>query len=91
MKKTKLSQKEIKANIIVTRTTLCSQKIKFCMQKKFFEKCLFAFEIRFAVEKKKQKVFGPNFQNYLKNFCVAIKKCQSYNFHIWELYDKHFF
>ena len=33
----------------------------------------FAYEIRFAV-KKKQKIFGPNFQNYLKNFCVAIKK-----------------
>ena len=44
------------------------------MQKTFFEKCLFAYEIRFAVEKKKQKVFGPIFQNYLKIFCVAIKK-----------------
>ena len=34
------------------------------MQKKIFGKCLFAYEIRFAVEKK-QKNFGPNFQNYL--------------------------
>ena len=42
----------------------------------FFEKCLFAYEICFAIEKK-QKVFGPNFQNYFKIFCVAIKKCHS--------------
>ena len=44
------------------------------MQKNFFEKYLFAYEIRFAIEKKKQKVFRANFQNYLKSFCVAIKK-----------------
>ena len=49
-------------------------KKKICMQKFFFEKCLFAYEIRFAVEKKKRKIFGPNFQNYLKFFCGAIKK-----------------
>ena len=39
-----------KAIIIVSRTTLCTQKIKFCMQKFFFGKCLFAYKIRFAVE-----------------------------------------
>ena len=43
-------------------------------KKNFFEKCLFAYEIRFAVEKKNKTFFGPNFQNYFKNFCVAIKK-----------------
>ena len=32
--------------------------------KKFSKKCLFAYEIRFAVEKKNKKIFGPNFQNY---------------------------
>ena len=34
--------------------------------KVFFEKCLFAYEYRFAVEKKFKKIFGPNFPNYLK-------------------------
>ena len=39
--------------------------------------------------KKKQKNFWAKFSKLL---CVAIKKkCQSYTFHIWELYDKHFF
>ena len=41
--------------------------------------------------KKNKKIFGPNFQNYLKIFVSPSKKCQPYNFHIWELYDKHFF
>ena len=44
------------------------------MQKKVFSKnvCLRTkFDLRL---KKKLKVFGLNFQNYLKNFCVAIKK-----------------
>ena len=45
------------------------------MQKKNFEKCLFAYEIRFAVEKKKQKKFlGQIFKITWKIFCVAIKK-----------------
>ena len=86
--KKNLSEKKIKANFIVSRTTLCTQNIKFCMQKKICEKCLFVYEIRFAVEKKNKKIFGPNFQNY---FAKLSKKCQSCNFHIWELYDKGFF
>ena len=32
------------------------------------------------------------FSKLLEKFFVSpSKKCQSYNFHIWELYDKHFF
>ena len=85
------SQKKIKANIIVSRTTLCTQKIKFCMHKNFFEKCLFAYEIRFAVEKKNKKFLGQIFKITWKSFVSPSKKCQSYNFLIWELYDKHFF
>ena len=52
-------QKNIKANIIVSRTTLCTQKIKFCMQKKFFSfgKMFVAYEIQFAVEKKLGQIF----------------------------------
>ena len=51
-------QKKIKANIIVSRTTLCTQKINFCMQKKFFFRKIFvAYEIRFAVGKKLGQIF----------------------------------
>ena len=81
--KKKLSEKKIKANFIVSRTTLCTQNIKFCMQKKNFEKCLFAYEIRFAVEKK-TKIFGPNFQNYLKKLFVSpSKKCASHTIFLY--------
>ena len=37
--------------------------------------------------KKKQKKFWANSKFLFRHQ----KKCQSYNFHIWELYDKHFF
>ena len=93
--------KRKKANIIVSRTTLCSEKIKFCMQRKIFGKCLFAYKIRFAVEKKTKKKWGKNSKFFqcvaIKNFvtpskfCFAIKKFQSYYFHIWKLYGKKFF
>ena len=50
-----------------------NKKLNFACKKNFFGKSLFACKIRFAVEKKKKKLWG-NFQNYLKkNFCVAIK------------------
>ena len=42
-------------------------------KKKIFEKCLFAYEIRFAVEKKTKKILGQIFKIF-KIFCVAIKK-----------------
>ena len=62
------------------------------MQNFVFEKCLFAYENRFAIEKKNQKNFWAKFSKLLEKFFVSpSKKCQSYNFHIWELYDKHFF
>ena len=42
--------------------------------------------------KKKQKKFWAKFSKLLEKFFVSpSKKCQSYNFHIWDLYDKHFF
>ena len=59
--KKKLSEKKIKTNFIVSRTTLCTQKKYILHAKIFFKKCLFAHDIRFAVEKK----IGPNFENYL--------------------------
>ena len=39
--------------------------------------------------KKNKKFLGQIFK--ITSKLLAIKKCQSYNFHIWELYDKHFF
>ena len=53
------------------------------MQKENFEKCLFAYEIRFAVEKKTKKFFGPNFQNYLKNFLCRHQKNASHTIPIY--------
>ena len=44
------------------------------MQKEIFEKCLFAYEIRFVFEKKTKKFLGQIFKLTLKIFCVAIKK-----------------
>ena len=74
----KLSQKKIKANIIVTRTTLCTQKkINFACKNFFFEQCLFAYEIRFAVEKK-TKSFWARFSKLLKNFLCRHQKNASY-------------
>ena len=46
------------------------------MQKIFFEKCLFAYEIRFAVEKKCWAKFS-------KLLCVAIKKNASHTLSIY--------
>ena len=58
-------------------TTLWTQKIKFCMQKKsfFFGKCLFEYKIRFAL-KKKLKIFLGDFK-FQKLYMG--------------LHDKHFF
>ena len=58
------------------------------MQKIFFEKCLFAYEIRFAVEKKTKKVLGQIFKITL---CRHQKKCQSYTFHLWNCMISIFF
>ena len=42
--------------------------------------------------KKKQKIFWAKISKLLEKFFVSpSKKCQSYNSHVWELYDKHFF
>ena len=60
---------------------------KFCFRKMFV--C-----VRKSIcdWKKNQKNFWAKFSKLLEKFFVSpSKKCQSYNFHIWELYDKHFF
>ena len=54
-------------NISVSRTTLCTQKNYFCMQKSFLENVCLRTKKRFAVEKKSKK-------NFEAIFCVAIKK-----------------
>ena len=58
-----------------------------CMQK-FFGKMLLKYKLRVD--------FGGAISKFLsfllnqKLFVVAIKSCLSYDFHIWELYDKLF-
>ena len=78
-----------KDSFIVSRTALCTQTTNFCMQKKFSKNI--SVQNSICGWKKKQKNFGAIFQNYLKKFCVAIKKCLSYSFHIRKLCGKYFF
>ena len=52
------------------------------MQNFFFKKCLFEYENQFAVEKKKQKIFGDNFKNTSKNFCRRHQKNASHTIFI---------
>ena len=59
-----------------------TKKLNFACKIFFFEKCLFAYEIRFAVEKTK-KIFGPDFQNYLKNFLCRHQKNASHTISIY--------
>ena len=70
-----MKRKGKKSNISISRTTLYTQKNKFCMQFSFFKKCLFEYKNQFAVEKKTQKIFGGNFKITCRQiFVVAIKK-----------------
>ena len=52
-------KKRKKSNISISRTTLYTQKIKFCMQnlKNVFKNCFLGYENQFAVENKNTKVF----------------------------------
>ena len=61
--KKKLSEKKVKANFIASRTTLCTQNIKFCMQKFFFSKnvCL-RTKIDLRLRKKTKKFLGQIFK-----------------------------
>ena len=54
----KIKWKKSKAKIIVSRTTLCTQKIKLCMQKKFFRKMLFCVQKSIYVWKNPKKFLG---------------------------------
>ena len=46
-----------KKNIIVSRTTLCTQKIKFCMQKKVFGIVCLRTKFDLQLKKKNKKKF----------------------------------
>ena len=70
-----------KINISISRTTLYTQKIKFCMQNFFSKKCLFEYENHFAVEKKQKKIWGQ-FQK--KKFCCRHQKNASHTISIYE-------
>ena len=58
------------------------KKLNFACKIFFFKKCLFEYENQFAVENKHKKMFGGNFKNTSPS-----KKCYSYIFPIWKLYD----
>ena len=59
-----MKRKEKKSNISISRTTLYTKKIKFCMQNFFsLKKRSFEYENQFAFEKKTQQIFGGNFKN----------------------------
>ena len=66
-----------KSNISISRTTLYTQKIKFCMQIVFFSKNVsLNTKINLRLEKKTQKIFWGQFQKYLQKFLSSpSKKC----------------
>ena len=86
--KKNLSEK--KANIIVFRTTLCTQKIKFCKQKEFSENvCLRTkFDLRL---KKKQKNFWGKFSKLLEKIFVSPSKNASHTISMSGIVWKAFF
>ena len=65
-----------KANIIVSRTGLryAHKKLNFAYKIFFFEKCFFAYKIRFAVEKKTKKTFWRKFSKLLEKFLCRHQK-----------------
>ena len=81
--KKKLSEKKVKANFIASRTTLCTQNIKFCMQIFFSKNVCLRTTIDLRLKKKNEKIFGPNFQNYLKNFLCRHQKNASHTISIY--------
>ena len=81
--KKNLGEKKIKAINIVSRTTLCTQKIKFCMQKFFFRKMFVCVWNSICGWKKTKKIFGPDFQNNLKNFLCRHRKNASHTISIY--------
>ena len=80
-----MKRKGKKANISISRTTLYTQKIKFCMQIFFFFKYLFEYENQFAVEKIHKQVFGCNFKNtkFQKKICRRHQKNASHTISIY--------
>ena len=72
-----------KSNISISRTTLNTQKIKFCMQIFFFKKCSFEYENQFAVKKKHKKFLGPISKILWKNFCRRHQKNASHTISIY--------
>ena len=69
--KKKLSEKKIKANFIVSRTTLCTQNIKLCMQKKKFRKMFVCVRNSICGWKKNKKIFWAKFSKLLKKLFLC--------------------
>ena len=77
-----MKRKRKKSNISISRTTLYTQKIKFCMQNFFFKNCLFEYENQFAGLKKKntKKCLGAISKSL---FCRRHQKIASHTFSIY--------
>ena len=60
--KKNFSEKKIKANFIVSRTTLCTQNNKFCMQKKISKNVCLRTKFDLRLKKKTKKFLGQIFK-----------------------------
>ena len=84
--KKKFKWKEKKANIIVSRTTSCTRKIKFFMpKKKLFRKMFACVQNSICGWKRK---YGANFQSLRTKFDLWLKKNLG---QIFKIYLKYFF
>ena len=68
------SYPEKRKNVVYPGLRYAAKKLKFACKIFFLWKCLFEYEIRFAVEKRNIKTFGANSILQRKIFVVAIKK-----------------
>ena len=88
-----MKRKGKKSKISLSRTTLYTQKIKFCMQNFFFSKIV-CLSTKINLRLKVTKNIGGNFKNTLKNFEIfvaAIEKNASHTFSYMEIVRLAFF
>ena len=69
----KLIAEKKKSYISLSRTKICTQKIRFCLQNLFLENV--RLHKKFDLRLKKPKRLWGNFKITWQKFCVAVKKC----------------
>ena len=80
--KKKLSEKKVKANFIASRTTLCTQNIKFCMQKFFSKNVCLRTKIDLRLKKFLGQFLGQ-FSELLEKIFVSPSKKASHTISIY--------